>query len=115
MPDVLNKNELLDKVFGDVDLLIEIVDMFLELSPNMLNDIDHAIKARDAKGLSETAHTFKGSIGNFEQGYAFEAALELEKMGKSCELDKSSEAFKKLKQEVAVLEEALKSLKSETL
>lgn len=113
MSDVLNKNELLDRVFGDVDLLVEIVDMFLELSPNMLSAIDHSIKARDAKGLSETAHAFKGSVGNFAQGSAFGAALELEKMGKSGELDKSAEAFEKLKQEVAVLEKALKCLKSE--
>lgn len=109
----LDKTELLEKVFGDKDMLAEIIDMFLELSPTMLDAIDQTIQVHDAKKLSETAHTLKGSIGNFTIDSPFQAALELENIGKSENLGRANEAFAIMKNEIDMLNRALIELKTE--
>ena len=113
MEITLDKAALLEKVFGDKSMLSEIIDMFLQMAPDMVSDVEKAIQCADDKALVETAHFLKGSIGNFHEGEAFEAALELEKLGRSANLQQAPEIYQVLLQEVRRLTEALEGLKSE--
>ena len=104
---VFNLAEALDRVEGDVDLLKEMIDIFLEECPRMLADIERAITASNSHALHHAAHTLKGSVSNFGAPRATTASFALEKMGRQQELAQAAAAFTTLKNEMALLGPAL--------
>ena len=73
----------LDRLAGDDELLKEVGALFLGESADLLEEIRAAIEANDLAALERKAHTLKGSIANFGGGPAFDAALQLELIGRS--------------------------------
>jgi len=57
--------ELMDTVDGDEDLLRELIGVFLEDAPRLLGQVHRALMTGDGTGLYRSAHTLKGSAGNF--------------------------------------------------
>ena len=108
---VFNLAEALDRVEGDVELLIEMVDLFLEEYPRMLAEVEHAIAASNAQALQHAAHALKGSVSNFAAYGATEASLALEKMGRQQDLTHAATTLAMLKHELACLSPALGTLK----
>lgn len=104
----MDRKELLEKVYGDTDLLVEIIDTFLDMVPDSLDSIRRAIESNDASKVFESAHFLKGSLGNFEQGLAFQSALELETIGRFGDLSRAHEAFETLKMELEKLNYSLR-------
>jgi len=78
---IFDYDALLALAGGDEELLREIVGMFLEECPTMLEQIDEAIAACDPEGLMQAAHALKGVVANFAVPAAEEAARVLEHMG----------------------------------
>ena len=76
----------LSRVGGDSDLLREVVDLFLDDFPNTLENIRSAVAAKDPTAVEHQAHSLKGSVSTFGARRAFEAALALEKIGRSKDL-----------------------------
>jgi HPt (histidine-containing phosphotransfer) domain-containing protein len=56
--------------------------MFHRQSPQQMAEIRQAVAAGDPCALERAAHHFKGSIGFFSTGPAFEAAARLERIGR---------------------------------
>jgi two-component system, sensor histidine kinase and response regulator len=107
---VVDEEELMDRLSGDMDLLRELVPLFLEDSPSMIADIREAIHSQDPDALRKAAHSLKGAVGNFSAYPAYRAAFRLEDMGTQETLDQADEALGVLEQEMERLQEALKSL-----
>ena len=105
--NVFNVTEALERVEGDMDLLGEMIDLFLEECPRMLAAIERAVAANDAQALYHAAHTLKGSVGNFAAAGTFAASLALEKMGRQQELTQAAPALATLKDELARLNPVL--------
>ena len=105
---------VLERVDGDRELLREIGGLFLEDAPRLLADIRNAISRADAKALEHSAHTLKGSVGNFGARLAFDAALALEQMGRQGDFARAHESFALLEQQVNLLGPALETLMNET-
>jgi two-component system, sensor histidine kinase and response regulator len=108
---VFNLSKALDRVEGDLELLQEMADLFLEECPHMVEEIDHAITAGDAQALQHAAHTLKGSVSNFAADKATEASFALEKMGRQQDLACAATALATLTQELGRLTPVLFSLK----
>ena len=87
--------------------------LFLEELPQGLAAIREAISRRDARNLERAAHALKGSVGNFVAQRAFDAALELEMMGREGNLEGVDEAFANLERELARLEPVLAGIHQE--
>jgi HPt (histidine-containing phosphotransfer) domain-containing protein len=83
---VFDRDSALSRVGGDVDLLREIGMLFLQEYPQGVRDLRTAVIDRDSKGIERRAHSLKGSVGTFGAGPAFQAALDLEKKGRSGDL-----------------------------
>ena len=114
LPDeVIDKVAALDCIDGDEELLREMVEIFLDDCPKLLNDIRQAVTGRDSESLHRSAHTLKGSVGNFSASAAYEAALKLEMMGRSGNVAHAEEAYSVLEGEIGRLREALSALVSE--
>src|SRR5580700_12210479 len=76
----------LSRVGGDFELLREVVGLFLDDYPRALEKIRNAVAANDASGVEHNAHSLKGSVSTFGAKDVFEAALALEKLGRSANL-----------------------------
>lgn len=80
------------RVGGDEELLQEMAQLFLEEYASQIDAVRQAVQDRDAKAIERSAHSLKGSVGNFAALAAHQAALELEIQGRTgnlAEVDRS--------------------------
>jgi len=111
--DVINRKELAERLDGDMELYRELAELFIEDSQKLMNNIMGAIKEKDADKLRKYAHTIKGSVSNFSAQAAYDAAFELENMGRNSEMDKAEQAFEALKDKIQQAREAMQMLMEE--
>lgn len=104
-------NELVVMLDGDADLLVEIIDTFLEVSPDLVREMKEAINADDAVKLKNAAHTMKAPAKQIGAMRVGNISADLEEAGKKDDLTNTREMFVKLKKEYDLLETALTSLK----
>jgi two-component system sensor histidine kinase/response regulator len=78
----LDRQLVLSRAGGDLELLREIAALFLEDCPRGLAAIREAVACENAAKLESAAHALKGSVANFGARAAVEAAFRLEQMGR---------------------------------
>ena len=106
----LEEAQILARFDGDLELAHELARMFIEECPKYLNDMHEAVRAGDSHALQHSAHTFKGSVGNFSTVGAHESALKLEMLGKSGDLAGASEILNLLQEQLAQFTQILTRL-----
>ena len=99
----LDESLALSRVGGDVDLLKEVVELFLDDYPSTFEKIKGAVDNRDATALEHHAHSLKGSVSTFGANRAFEAAFTLEKQGRSGDLTGATDGLLQLEQALEAL------------
>jgi two-component system, sensor histidine kinase and response regulator len=109
----LDKSQILDRVGGDKDLLKEVVALFLDDCPKLIEQMREAIQESDPGGLQKAAHTLKGSVSNFGASLAVQAALDLETMGKTGDICGAAGALEVLEKGIDRIREELISFKEE--
>jgi len=109
MSEHFDEQALMDHVDGDLEFLQETVDMLEEDGPELLDQIQAAVTARDAAALVKPAHTLKGIMGNFFAEKPERVARELERMGREEQLAHAETAVSTLRQETERLITALKA------
>jgi CheY-like chemotaxis protein/HPt (histidine-containing phosphotransfer) domain-containing protein len=107
---VFDRAAALDRVGGDLELLIELAGMFMEDYPQLLAEIEGALRNGDSDALRQSAHTLKGAVGNFSAQNAYDAAYALEQIGRSGDLGEATGAYRVLKQELERLQPMLGAL-----
>jgi len=105
---VFDKDEILKKFDGEKEFLTELIEIFLNDIPEQLSEIKEAVDNRNSKELERSAHKLKGAVANFEEKAVFEAALQLEMMGRESKLDGAEEDYDTLMKEVECLVNSLK-------
>ena len=84
---------LLDKLMGgDTALLRDLVRIYNETGPGLLEQIDSAIAQADAKRLRNAAHALKGAVSNFAAVSTLQACAALEAIGASGNLAAAASA-----------------------
>lgn len=101
--DVLDWEGALKICGGDVALLRDIAEAYLEEHPKRLAEIRRAIDAADWELLHRAAHTIKGSMRYFGARAVFDRAFGLEQLAASQSLEGAEEIFGLLQQELAKL------------
>jgi two-component system, sensor histidine kinase and response regulator len=110
--DPFDTTSALARVEGDVELLKELVAVFLTELPEMLTNLREAVTAGDATAIERAAHKLKGSLGNFAAQPAFEAILKLEVLGRDGTLSEAEPAYAELEKEINRLKSAMANLSS---
>jgi CheY-like chemotaxis protein len=110
---VLDTKELLDRVDQDRELLRAMTRLFWEDWPDRRQRLQEAVDRRDAELLQRTAHEIKGSVGNFCANRAYQAALALEIMGTTAEMENAGPAVERLVTEIDRLHPVLEALERE--
>jgi PAS domain S-box-containing protein len=100
----------LARVDGNVEVLKEMVALFLEELPELLTSLREAITAGNAHAMESAAHKLKGSLGNFAANPAFEMALKLEIMSRDGSLSEAAPAYDELEKEIEHLKSAMAKL-----
>jgi signal transduction histidine kinase/HPt (histidine-containing phosphotransfer) domain-containing protein len=97
----------LQSLNGDVNLLTEIVQIFLAESPVLLDQIETAVAEADAPTLRRAAHTIKTGFRMFGAEPAYDLALHLEVCGQNGNLESAHESVHRLKQAYSEVEKEL--------
>jgi len=99
----LDESLALSRVGGDVELLKEVAELFLDDYPSTFEKIKAAVAARNATALEHHAHSLKGSVSTFGASRAFEAALALESQARSGDLTDAQDGLLQLEQALEAL------------
>ena len=110
---LIQPEQVLDMAVNDVEFLTELIDLFVALAPEQMQDIRRAIDSNDAGLLAEVAHAYKGTVGNYTQTGPYPLLQSLENDGKSADLQASQSKFQTLEQEINALLTELETLKTE--
>ena len=106
----LDRHIALQRLNGDVGLLRELGELFCETSESLLSEIQEALDCKNGPALEKAAHSLKGSVSSFAAQPAFEAAQQLEIMGRNGDFSVAEAAFAELHTETKRLRESLRSL-----
>jgi HPt (histidine-containing phosphotransfer) domain-containing protein len=105
--DVFDMEGLRERVEGDAELFEEMIELYLSSSPLLLTEIESAVAARDREKINRAAHTLKGVLKNMCATTCAEAALELETIGKTGDLERAAQSLGTLRQEYHRLKSVL--------
>ncbi|HXX22352.1 MAG TPA: response regulator [Terriglobia bacterium] len=94
--EILDESTLRARFEGEPELLRDVVNLFLDDCPKLLDGIRGAVERSDAQALERAAHKLKGTVANFSARASYDAALRLEVMGRGGHLEQAREALARL-------------------
>ncbi len=94
-------NELIDS--GKEDLLIKLLKMYVDYSPEIIDNINIACKSEQWDELKFQAHSFKSSSANLGAVFLAQLCGELEVMEQSLLKEKAQQQVKKINQEFVLV------------
>ncbi len=107
---VLDLEHTLENLGGDNELLREIMDFFVELVPQQIEDLAAAVQAGDVATVGLQAHGMKGGAGNVGAVRVAATARELEMLAKQGSLSGAAELVQQLRDDFRELHEVLPRL-----
>jgi HPt (histidine-containing phosphotransfer) domain-containing protein len=99
----VNLPELLVRVDNDRDLLRELIELFKEEFPRLLQQLQEYIVRGDMKSVEDTCHSLKGMLAGLSAMPAAAAVARVEQMGRAGDSRGLSEAVTLLEREVEKL------------
>ena len=108
--DVFDRAELLERVGGDEELCVELLDTFVQDIPARLEELKQALADNDSTLLRQQAHAIKGASANIGAHALREVSFEVEKAGKDRKMDRALPLVGKLEREL----EKFRSMVSES-
>src|SRR6185503_14343224 len=105
--EIFDPATILPKFDNDVEFLQDLAGQFFSDCPRLLAEMHKAVANGDGTALEQAAHWIKGAVGNFATSTAFEAAFDLEKLGRAGDLAQAEEAITRLEEELERLKLAL--------
>jgi two-component system sensor histidine kinase/response regulator len=108
VPHTFDQEALRQRLSGDDQLMVEVIDVFLEDLPQRLVAINDALALGDAGALCAAAHALKGAAANLSAGALFAAASVLERVAADGHMAAAKGASRQLTVEAANLMDALR-------
>jgi HPt (histidine-containing phosphotransfer) domain-containing protein/CheY-like chemotaxis protein len=108
---VLEPEKFEEQVGYDNDLMVEIIDLFLEERKGQVLGMEDCVANADWDSLSKIAHTIKGSLGSLHASRAKSRAQELESAARHNQVETSLLAHRQLVRDLETLEPQLLELR----
>ena len=108
--DVLDTEKAIDMIGGDMELLKEILDIFVADLPRKLDDLRAGISTGDATLVKRAAHSLKGSSSNICAEGVRKIAADMEQLAGDGDLATAASKMPSLESELARLKEAIGKL-----
>jgi two-component system sensor histidine kinase/response regulator len=107
---VIDMGVALKRVGGNEKILEAVAKAFLAASGKQFDDVENAVKAEDAEKLRFTAHTFKGTVLNFEARKTAAVAQELEDLGRDGTVEGAAELLDQLRENFHEMREKMEEI-----
>ena len=101
------------RVENDADLLAELIELFLDSAPRLLDSVDAAVRQHDARAVQLSAHALKGAMQSMGALSAAQAARSLETLADAGDMRHADIDLAKLKEEFRRFESALTRIAAE--
>jgi two-component system sensor histidine kinase/response regulator len=108
--ELIDHASLLERVEGDQELLAEIIHLFQEDAPRLVDAMRGALERGDLAVLERSAHSLKGAASNLSAKPAAAAALQLETDAKNKNTESAKASLEHVEREVKRLLLALAEL-----
>ena len=105
--DMAALENLLDLIGDEPEIMVEMIDSYLETAPPLLAQLNQSLASGDAAAFRLAAHTLKSMVGNFCASSAQEAAFVVESNGRRGDLAACRLGAASLEQEVRRLQQDL--------
>ena len=92
---------------GTDNILHRVIDVYLETTPTLINNLAEAVAQKNAKDVRFTAHSLKSSSAGLGATKLADLCLYMEKMGDNTELEQSDATFVKINTEFGLVCDAL--------
>ena len=102
-----DRDDMLERLGGDAELLTEVLGVFLEECPRMMREIEQALNDNDAALVHRAAHSLKGALLNISATPAAEEAKKLELIGNEERLSDGAPVLQCLQVEIERLQQVL--------
>ena len=104
----------LRRLAGDEELFRDLVRFFFEDYPGLLEQLRRGVSSGDGESVERAAHRVRGLVSNFDDECPMEAALRLEKSGRSRDLEAAQTDLAELEKGVRHLADALTPYRDST-
>ncbi|MDM8549681.1 response regulator [Desulfobacterales bacterium HSG2] len=98
---LINRKEALRRFGGDESFLLEMFEVFVESTPEMIDDLQQAISGNNMEDIAIYAHSFKGTCGMIEADSCRNIATQLEQAARKEKSEQIRPLFERLEQELA--------------
>ncbi|MFO7837981.1 MAG: Hpt domain-containing protein [Desulfosalsimonadaceae bacterium] len=105
---LFSRQELLERVDGDEELLREVLLIYMEDTPSVLESLKQGIDANSPEAVAKAAHTLKGSSANIAAERLRRRARELEQKAQEGDLEGAAAFYDMLESEFHALKEELR-------
>lgn len=110
MNNVVNESQLLAHYEGDIELILELLQVFEETYSETLDELEGMYKANDFEKFEACAHTLKGMVSNFFAITIQEKASELEQMASEHSLAGAEVLIDEIKNLIPLMLTSIKDL-----
>ena len=107
----LDLEQALEQLGGDHELLEEVLSTFADSIPDMVRELEAAVRAPDAAKVQATAHGLKGAASNICAEPTRATAQQLEQLGKDGKTETFDATFETLKGHIARLSDFITKLR----
>jgi signal transduction histidine kinase/DNA-binding response OmpR family regulator len=107
-----DREALLERLGNDESLIPEILGLFLEEMPNLLNQVKSALADGDGAKLERLAHSIKGSSATVAAPSLRDAAFELETAAKKRDLDRAPLLVERLERDFERFSETVAQIRA---
>ncbi len=111
--EVLDVAEFKERVQDDIELLLELLDIYSTDLKEKRPKIQEAVESGNADEVRALAHSLKGSSGNISAKALRETFMQLEEKGKVGDLTGAEDLVTEIDTKFATLEERIVSVKAE--
>jgi len=101
---------LIEAFDGDWNFFKEVVEIFLDDYPRLLDNLRKSFKEGDCDVFMRSAHSLKGMLKNFRAENAAEVAFDLEKKGQEADLNGVQADIESLAAQIAEVDKTLRNM-----
>lgn len=112
--NVWNPAEVLERIGNDLQLLGEMVELFLLEYHEALKRIRRAVEDHDPEALAISAHSLKGSVSNFCADDVTEVTAKLETLGREGDISTAATLLNRLENLLSLLDSAMRNATAQT-
>jgi len=111
--EVIKIKDVLRRLQGDTELLVELVKIFLKDAPLQLKKIKRFMSQSDFMDLAHIAHSLKGAALNIGAEKISKSFYKMEKAANQADLTKTKKAFQQVSKDCLELKKYFPSLKKQ--